>query len=471
FPELTSGTAGPWLTQPANAWTSGFFPGELWMAYQATGDDSFRQLATRWQAPMARERTRTGTADLGFMLLDSYGLDARATGSSAAQSVLVTAAESMASRYRPKVGMLRCWGTTGDPQVQVIVDDLVSLELLFWAADHGGPAALRTEAISHALRTAHDFLRPDGSVYHRVTYDDATGDVVSKDNIGGYSDQTVWSRGQAWAMYGFAMVYRHTRDPRFLDAAEQASDYFLAHLPADDVPPWDFGAPGADQPKDSSAAAIAASALEDLSVSETDSTRAYRYAAAGRTIVSSLGSPAYQTTGPADEAILRHGTLDQPGGRSDTGLVYGDYYYLEALLRQRWLAPQGVQDEIKRLTSSGGAPSGAGDGNRQTAWVAPSSDAWLQADLGTARSVGSVTITWLDGNLRATQFDIQASVDGSHWTPLETGLSIGDSNRPETYAVPFTKARYLRVDDHGSLAGGRTGIRDLQVRAPWIGAR
>jgi unsaturated chondroitin disaccharide hydrolase len=255
--------------------------------------------------------------------------------------VVLTGARSLATRYSPVVHAVRSWNNpSGAPasDFRVIVDNMMNLELLFWAAKHGDDPALATKALNHALTTAREHVRPDGSTYHLVIFDSGTGAVKRKQTVQGYSDSSTWARGQAWAVYGFTMAYRESRDSRMLATARKVADYFVAHLPADKVPYWDFALPSlTGQPRDSSAAAIAASGLIELSQLDSDATRKARYLGAAKGILTSLSSKAYLAEGTSSRSILLHGTANKPGGHYDRGLIYGDYFFLEALLRYRAL--------------------------------------------------------------------------------------------------------------------------------------
>jgi unsaturated chondroitin disaccharide hydrolase len=329
FPEIT--VSGQWRTLDASAWTSGFFPGALWLQFEATGDARWREAAKRRQAPLEPQKGSRTTHDLGFMLLDSFGHDLRLTGDPKAREVVVEAARSLASRWSPAVGMTRSWDTPSD--FTVIVDNLMNLELLFVAARSGGDPAWREMAHRHALRSRAEHLRADGSTFHLVDFDEATGQVARKRTHQGHAADSTWSRGLAWAIYGFAVAHRETRDPLLLEAAERAARYFLANLPADRVPFWDFAAPGIpDEPRDSSAAAIAASGLLELAGLAADG-RSYR--AGAEEILGSLVSDAYLAVAQPTEALLLHGTQSKPHNQADRGLIYGDYFLLEAVLRLR----------------------------------------------------------------------------------------------------------------------------------------
>lgn len=328
--------SGEWITSGPGYWTSGFFPGTLWLIHGATGDPYLRSHAeSRLHALEGQKRDTTGN-DQGFKLLDSFGNAHRLTGDDAYRRVVLRGARSLASRFGPAVGATRSWGNRNSPDFTVIVDNMMNLELLFWAAKHGGNPAWYGMALSHALRTMRAHVRGDGSTFHVVDFDPHTGAVKRKRTRQGHARGSTWSRGQAWAIHGFTMAYRETGDRRFLATVRRAADWFISHLPPDEVPYWDFDAPGIPSaPRDSSAAAIAASGLLELAALEPDPARAARYRDSGESIIASLSTPSYLGRGGATQALLLHATQDRPKGSFDTGLVFGDYYFIEALLRHR----------------------------------------------------------------------------------------------------------------------------------------
>ena len=325
---------GSWRTRPVSDWTSGFFVGLLWDMYGATADPTWRTAAERWTAPHSVNQFDTTTHDVGFTLMTSYGLGHRMTGSTAYREVLLTGAASLASRFNPVVGSIRSWDW-GEWSYPVIIDNLMNLELLFYAASLGGDARLHEIAHAHALTTLRDHVRPDGSTFHLVDYDPATGAVRARRTYAGASDASTWSRGQAWAVYGFTMAYRYTNDPRFFDAAERTANYFIDHLPADSVPYWDFDAPGIPNTnRDSSAAAIAASGLLELASFSGDA-RAERYEAAAGAMLDRLSSDEYLATAGGSPGILLHGVgAFTFNVEVDVSLIYGDYYFMQALFRR-----------------------------------------------------------------------------------------------------------------------------------------
>ena len=366
FPRNTNAD-GTWFTVGAADWTSGFFPGLLWLMYERTGDAVWRTRALTWQDNLESQKTNAANHDVGFKMFTSFGNAYRLTNTESYRQVLLTSAGTLASRWDPDVGMIRSLGSVTDTSnFQVIIDNLMNLELLWWAADHGGNPAWRTMATSHALRAITDAQRADGSIYHLVNYNPTTGAVTSKGTIQGYADESTWARGQAWAIYGWTMAYRYTGDARFLDAAEKAADYYIAHLPADDVPYWDFELPTTTgEPRDSSAAAIAASGLLELATYQPDATARLAYVAPARDMLTSLSSPAYLSEGTTNRAILLHGTRHKPAGSFDHGLVFGDYYFLEALNRYQDMFPP------PPTTSSTGATSSTTASTTTTTTTAP----------------------------------------------------------------------------------------------------
>ena len=242
----------------------------------------------------------------------------------------------MALRYDPDVGAML---SRSHEEFNVIIDSLMKSQLLWWAAENGADPEYADIARQHALTIARDFVRPDGSTWHLVFYDSVTGGVTRRDRGSAWSADSTWARGQAWAILGFAAAYRETSDPRFLAAARNCTDWYLAHLPADEVPFWDFGDPAIPySPRDSSSAAIAASGMIDLALAEPSAVRRAAYLDAARGVLSSLMSPAYFSTG-ANPAVLLHGTYLWRGGIVDRGLAYGDAFFLEALLRLRRADP------------------------------------------------------------------------------------------------------------------------------------
>jgi hypothetical protein len=334
---------GRWKLDTFDSWTAGFFPGTLWLMYEATGNPSWRRAAKKRQRGLERLKRNTRTHDLGFLLNDSFGQGYRLTGNDRFRRVVLRAARSLATRYSPVVRAIRSLNNrlgADRTDFRVIIDNIMNLELLFWASRHGGSHTLASKALNHAFTTAREHLRPNASSYHLVNFDARTGRVKRKRTIQGYRDWSTWSRGQAWAVYGFTMAYRETLNGWMLVTARRAADYYIAHLPRDRVPYWDFQAPRIPHAaRDSSAGAVAASGLLELSELEIDPARSRRYLKTAKRTLRSLSSKRYLARGTRSHSILLHGTANRRGGDYNRGLIYGDYYFLEALLRYRALAP------------------------------------------------------------------------------------------------------------------------------------
>jgi glycosyl hydrolase family 88/Big-like domain-containing protein len=334
YPAATT-SDGSWDTNGPRNWASGFLPGSFWLMYEFTGEPNWRLWAERWQAGLESQKDRTDEQDLGFLLFTSFGNGYRLTRAESYRDILLTAADSLSQRYDARMGLIRSRGDIDDTDAfEVIIDTLMNMELLFWASKNGGNHQWYEMAHQHALSVLKSHVRADGGTYQTVSFDPKTGAVQEQSKEQGCWLETSWARGQGWAVYGFTMAYRETRDPRLLQAARLTADYAIRHLPGDGVPYWDFQAPGIPmEPRDSSAAAILASALVELSQLEPDPQRAANDWHAARTILRSLSSPEYLGRRKPTRSILLHGTAYRPHHKYDTGLIHGDYYFLEALLR------------------------------------------------------------------------------------------------------------------------------------------
>jgi unsaturated chondroitin disaccharide hydrolase len=334
FPRRVPAGATAWEVEPADDWTGGFFAGTLWETYALTGDAAWRARAQRWTAPLAGQATRTDTHDLGFVIGDSFGNAHRLTGDADAAATERTAARSLATRYSPTVHAIKSWDTEGDDDKRgqwrypVIVDNLMNLDMLYQAAAQpGGDPQWATVATEHARTASRTNQRPDGSTAHVALFDPATGAFLGQETWQGLSPTSTWSRGQGWAIHGFTAAARSSGDPELRAAAVRAADWWLAHVPADGVPAWDFDAPGEE--RDTSAAAVAASGLLDLAALTGDP----RYRQSAQTTLTTLAERDVAPTGPA---LLAHTVGGKPqGGEIDVGMVYTDHYFLEAA--RRWI--------------------------------------------------------------------------------------------------------------------------------------
>lgn len=327
---------GPVKLVKPDDWTSGFFPGALWLVYDYNRAPQWRAAAETQTAKLESIRHWAGDHDTGFMIGCSFGQGYRLTGNPAYHQVLLDGAQALSTRYKAGAGIIRSWDF-GKWRCPVIIDNMMNLELLLWASREGGPARLREIAVSHANKTLANHFRPDGSSFHLVDYDPETGAILGKQTVQGYADPSAWARGQAWGLYGFTVLYRETRDPAYLTLARRIADFIRTHpnLPADKIPYWDFNAP--DIPgalRDSSAGAIMASALLEL-CEFVGAEEAAAYEALATEQLRSLSSPAYRAKlGENQGFLLKHGVGHIPGKHEiDVALIYGDYYFLEGLLR------------------------------------------------------------------------------------------------------------------------------------------
>lgn len=316
-------------------WTSGFFPGALWYLYQFTGKAAWKQNAARWTRSLAPAQWRTNTHDLGFIIYNSFGKAFANTADSAYESVCYQAARSLSRRFNPEVGSIKSWDH-GPWHYPVIVDNLMNLELLFWAGNRFNDESLLQICKSHLKNDINMRFRDDGSSFHVLDFDPANGQLLARKTWQGYSDSSCWSRGQSWAIYGFTVAYRYTRDSAYLKQAEIAANYYIDQIKKipDHIAYWDFNDPAIPKvPRDVSSAAIAASAL--LELSHYTKTYQEQYKTVVDKILTSLCSPEYLAkAGSNHYMLLKHGVVSKPSDKGvDVPLIYADYYFLEALWR------------------------------------------------------------------------------------------------------------------------------------------
>jgi unsaturated chondroitin disaccharide hydrolase len=334
YPRSTQ-TNGSWNTVSDSDWTSGFFPGSLWYLYEHSGDPNFETWSQQWTAGITSQQFTTNTEDVGFMINTSFGNGYRLTGNPTYESVLVQAAHSLTDLFNAVVG---CLGedATPPPDFDVIIDDMMNTELLYHVTDINGDTNLSSMAISHAERTMANQIRSNNSTFQLAVYSTVDGSLLSLGNSLEPATDT-WARGQAWATYGFTMAYRETGYAPFLDAAEGLAGYYLANVPSDYVPYWDYDDPAIpNAPRDSSAAAITLSALVQLSELDTNLENSATFWNEAYNIFESLGSTNYLAQGTTSSGILLHGTGEPPTVPTpevNVSLVYGDYYFIEALQR------------------------------------------------------------------------------------------------------------------------------------------
>lgn len=322
-------------------WCSGFWPGILWYDYEATGDEAVRKEAEQFTASLKfLSETPAFDHDLGFLVFCSYGNGYRLTHNPEYKQVLLNTADTLATLFNPRVGTILSWprNVALYGGHNTIMDNMINLELLFWAAKNGGDPHLAEIAVSHADTTMKYHFRPDYSSYHVAVYDTLSGRFLRGVTHQGRADSSMWARGQAWAIYGYTVVYRETRDERYLDFVQKVADVYLKRLPEDYIPYWDFDDPAIpDAPRDASAACVVASALLELST-YLPGDKGEEYRAAAINMLASLSSDRYRC-GDAKPAFLLHSTGHKPAGSEiDASIIYADYYYIEALLRLKEMA-------------------------------------------------------------------------------------------------------------------------------------
>jgi unsaturated chondroitin disaccharide hydrolase len=336
FPQSTKKDGTP-DDRSSGWWCSGFFGGSLWYLFEYTGEAKWKEAADRWTKAVEKEKFNTRTHDLGFMLYCPFGNGYRITKNKAYIEPMLTGANSLATRFDPKYGLIKSWDKHADCEYPVIIDNMMNLEFLFWAAKQSRNKKLYNIAVTHADNTLKHHFRPDYSSYHVVCYLPGTR-VFRKKTHQGAADSSAWARGQAWALYGYTMMYRETKDKKYLEQAEGIAKFVINHpnLPQDQIPYWDFNAPHIpNEERDASAGAIFASALLELS-SYSKKNKALYFNTAEKMLFS-LASPAYTATvNENNHFILKHSVGHKPGNSEiNTPIVYADYYYLEALLRYK----------------------------------------------------------------------------------------------------------------------------------------
>lgn len=318
-------------------WTSGFFPGVLWYLDEYYKTSEWKAEARKFTSLIEKEKNNGTTHDMGFKIFCSAGNAFRLTRNAHDKEVIITAAKTLATRFNPKTGVILSWDHSRDKWVNpVIIDNMMNLELLFEATRLTGDSTFYKIAVSHANTTMKNHFREDFSSYHVVDYNAETGEVIKKTTHQGYSNSSAWARGQAWALYGYTLCYRYTKNPVYLKQAENIAGFIFGHsnMPKDLVPYWDFNAPQIpDEPRDASAAAVIASGLYELSQYSKQGVDYYHKA---NQILKSLSLNYVAPVGTAKGFILLHSTGSKPSNTEvDAPLSYADYYYLEALLRYK----------------------------------------------------------------------------------------------------------------------------------------
>jgi len=340
FPKSYYAQTNKFETSNSGWWCSGFYSGTLLMLYNQNKDAALLTEANRAMEGLAKEQYNKSTHDLGFMMYCSFGNAEKTEPSEAYKQILINSAKSLSTRFDPKVGCIKSWDSK-KPEYQVIIDNMMNLELLFWATHATGDSSFYKIAVTHANTTMKNHFRPDYSSYHVVVYNPTTGDVQQKRTAQGFADESAWARGQSWGLYGYTVMYRETKDKKYLDQANHIAHFILnnPNLPKDKIPYWDYNAPNIpDALRDASAGAVMASAFLEL-CKYTDKADAQLYFNTAETIIRNLSAAPYLAPqGTNGGFILQHSVGSLPGkSEVDVPLTYADYYFVEALNRYKTL--------------------------------------------------------------------------------------------------------------------------------------
>jgi len=334
YPEITLGNA--WTGPQDGGWTGGHWTGLLWLAFAATSDPKLEAAARAWTAGLAPRQFDTGTHDLGFLFELSHILGYKITGDESFKAPAVQAARSLCQRFNVLGRYFQAWGPlNAGPELRgrAIIDTMMNLDLLFWTTQQTGEPQFAQMARAHAQTAFERHIRPDGTTSHVTDFNPDSGEFLKQDTHQGYSASSFWARGQAWVVYGYAECFRETGSPFYLDTSHRLADVMLQQMPPDGVPYWDYASPFIpNDVRDSSAAAILASALLIQAQVDPDPARAQSSREQALATLEALWKH-YSSRGTAVESILLHGTRSKPHNSMDTGLIYGDYYFLEAILR------------------------------------------------------------------------------------------------------------------------------------------
>ena len=334
---------GQLVTSDSKWWCSGFFPGVLWYLYENNPTDELKKYAIDYTNRVEDQKYTTDNHDIGFMIYCSFGNGLRILGTDSYNDVIVQASKSLSTRYKDHIGVIRSWDWNTDVwQYPVIIDNMMNLEMLMWASEYTGDTIYADIAKSHADKTMKEHFREDYSCFHVVDYDTITGNSRLKQTWQGYSDTSSWARGQAWALYGYSMMYRETGDDKYLNQAERIADFIIHHpnMPKDGIPYWDLNAPNIpDEKRDASAAAVMASAFIELSQQTKDNKLSELYLnTAGKQLITLTSDEYLAEPGTNGNFILKHSVGAIPRDQEiDVPLTYADYYYVEALMRYKKL--------------------------------------------------------------------------------------------------------------------------------------
>lgn len=323
-----------------SSWTTGFWTGILWHAYELTGNTEYSTVATG-HVPSFYEKIEKQLGvnhhDMGFLYIPSCVAAYKLDGNEQAKEAALMAADHLITRYHETGEFIQAWGSVGaDDNYRLIVDCLLNIPLLYWASEVTGDSTYADIAYKHFVTTISVCYREDGSTYHTYYFDKNTGEPLKGVTAQGASDDSTWSRGQAWGMYGPLLTYIYVKDERALDTFKSAANYYLTYLPEDYVAYWDLSfTDGSNEPRDSSSAAIAVCAmLEAIKYMDEDDPERRLYVNACNRIMNSLIDSYTTKDVPEANGLLLHGTYSKPGNNGvDEMTNWGDYFYMEALHR------------------------------------------------------------------------------------------------------------------------------------------
>ena len=334
FPHTTRN--GRWRTSEHGRWTAGHWIGIIWLAYLWSGDPALRQAATVWAERLEPRQSDTTTHDMGFLFYPSFVRGYRITGERSFRDAALTAARSLTTRFHEAGGYIQAWDEAEDPihAGRTIIDTVMNLPLLLWASEETGDPRFREIAMRVAETTARHHVRSDGSTYHVVDFDPKTGQPLRYTTHQGLHDESFWTRGQAWAIYGFSAVSRMSGRQDLREVANHLADFFVGQLEPDQPPPWDFTASGPDEPWDSAAGAIAADGVLDLAMGARDPQERVRREAGAKRLLDTLIATCFAAEDSRGHGLLQHATADRPRNSAvDESLIYGDRYFFEAIFR------------------------------------------------------------------------------------------------------------------------------------------
>jgi unsaturated chondroitin disaccharide hydrolase len=335
FPFYTNKETGAWETMDDSWWASGFFAGSLWLMYEHTGDDTWMTHAKKFTDTMDNQLSNKADADIGYRIINSYGNAYRLTKEDKYKDGLLEAAASLASRFNEKVGVVKAYDMD-QWKMPILIDHMMNIELMFIGANIGGDAAWKAQAEEHSVNTVRTCIREDGSSIQVVDLDPDSGEVVGHHTLCGIDGDSAWSRGQGEGVYGFAIAYRETKNPAFLEAAKVLADYFLANLPEDKIAYWDMSDPNIPNViRDASASSMTADGLLEMCSLMDDGAERDKYYEAAVEILESLWEN-YSTRGTNSQGIIDHASFQGKDAMgADTALVFGDYNFLSALLKYK----------------------------------------------------------------------------------------------------------------------------------------